>query len=328
MVPPHVGPYLGAAAFTEAWQSFAHAHGRASVAGHSVLGRPIHRFEFGARSGPTILLTALLHGVEVIGSVALLRTLERLFEAKDHALGRLREHARIVVVPIANPDAFAENMDRLARGRLAFRRGNARGVDLNRNFPHVGHAEPSHPFSGSKRPWSPHYVGPHPLSEAESRALVALADEIQPDVAVGYHSFGNMLLYPWAHTEAPNPRASTYQRLGARFSGALRGAPYQVGQATQLYPTLGDLDDWLDARHGTLAFTVEVGDLDRRLLHPRRMVNPFCWMNPSSSASIERAVDDLAPAVHALLTRATHLDREPAPSRLSSAPKPLPVAAR
>lgn len=303
-VSPLHGPYLGAEAFTEAWQSLAHVHrARASVAGNSVEGRPIHRFDFGAPSGPTVFLTALLHGVEVIGSVALLRAMERLFTTRDRALARLREKARFVVLPIANPDAFADNMRRLARGSIAFRRGNARGVDLNRNFPHVGAAAPWHPFAGSRRPWSPHYVGPHPLSEPESRAVVAVADEVAPDVAIGFHSFGDMLLYPWAHTKRANPRAPAYRALGRAFASALRGAPYSVGQATQLYPTVGDLDDWLDARHQTLAFTVEVGALDRRLLHPRRAVNPFCWMNPTSSAAIERIVDDLSPAIHALVAQ-------------------------
>lgn len=304
------GPYMEADAFTDAWAGFAlRAGARASVAGRSVEGREIPRYDFGSPDASrTVLLTALLHGVEVIGSVALLRALE-------HAIGQgLHEHTRLVVMPIANPDAYHANMRRVARGRLAGQRGNARGVDLNRNFPWVASEMPWHPFAGSRKRWSPHYVGPHPLSEPESQAIAKVASALRPDVSIGFHSFGDMLLYPWAHTRAPNPRVSLYRTLGARFGAALEGASFSIGQATQLYPTIGDLDDWLDAELGTLAFTVEVSSLDRRLLNPRRLVDPFCWMNPTESSVIESTVEGLAPAVVALLSAAPVMrarDEEP-----------------
>ncbi len=56
--------------------------------------------------------------------------------------------APTAVLSLLNPDGYAKNI-----------RYNARGVDLNRNFPHQ---------------WSPHSVeasGPSPLSEPETRAL-------------------------------------------------------------------------------------------------------------------------------------------------------------
>jgi len=314
------GPYLEADAFSDAWASFAHSAGAtASEVGRSVEGRPLARYDFGpADASRTVMLTALLHGVEVIGSVALLRALERIIDTD------LLEHTRLVVMPIANPDAFHGNMSRLARGLFAGQRGNARGVDLNRNFPWVTTEIPWHPFAGSRRPWSPHYVGPHALSEPESQAIAKVAAMLRPDLSLGFHSFGNMLLYPWAHTREPNPRRALYSTLGATFGAALRGAPFSIGQATQLYPTIGDLDDWLDAELGTLAFTVEVSTLDRRLFHPGRLLNPFCWMNPSSESVVEATIEGLAPAVAALLAAAPVM-RSREPDRLRPS---MPLAAR
>lgn len=301
-VPSIFGPYLSHEAHVASCAAACGGVGR--VAGTSVEGRPIHRFDVGPRSGVPILLTGLLHGTEVIGSVALAALVETLRTGDSEDADFVRSHARVTVLPVVNPDAHAENMDRLARGRPAFRRGNARGVDLNRNFPEVAPLAAWHPFSGSRHRWSPHYVGPSPLSEPESRAVVAVADDVRPAVALGFHSFGDMLLYPWAHTRAPHPRRAHYRLLGAAFSAALRGAPYVVDQATRLYPTSGDLDDWLDHRFGTDAFTVEVGTLDRRLVHPRRLLNPFSWMNPSEPAAVDDAVDRLVSALLPLLRRA------------------------
>ncbi|MGZ3452068.1 MAG: M14 family metallopeptidase [Polyangiales bacterium] len=290
-----LGPYLDPVEFAARWGVLARRHqAHTEVAGVSVEGRPILRHDFGSE-GPVVLLTALLHGIEVVGSHALLGALERL-------LARGLPKVRLVVLPVCNPDAYVFNMARVSRGEIAWRRGNARGVDLNRNFPQIGSGRSWHPFSGSTRSWSPHYVGPAPLSEPESRTIVEVARAVKPRLALGFHSFGQLMLYPWAHTRAPHPQRATYVAHAHAFTDVMR-TPYRVGQATSLYPTIGDLDDYLDAELGTLAFTVEVGMLDRRLLHPRRAINPFAWMNPSSESSIERTCDDLARGMESFLQR-------------------------
>jgi carboxypeptidase T len=291
------GDYLGLADFESRWRELAAKAGaRETEAGRSVQGRPLWRFDFGSRDpgAPAVLLTALNHGVEVIGSVTLLDVVARLLADR-----RIPERARFTVMPIVNPDAFANNMDRLARGHSAHQRKNANGVDLNRNFPIVGDARSSwHPFSGSSYRFMPHYRGPRPLSEPESRAVHDVAMEIRPRLAVGFHSFGNMLLYPWAHCRKANPRLPLYRQLAAGFSGAMGQVPYRCRQAVEFYPTLGDLDDWLDVQVGTLALTVEVGGLDRRLLDPRRLFNVFWWMNPTR---ILGTVANVSPGVLGLL---------------------------
>lgn len=301
-IPAVYGPYLSHDAHVASCAVACGGVGR--VVGTSVEGRPIHRFDLGPRDGVPVLLTGLLHGTEVIGSVALRALVARLRAGQCADAEHVAATARLTVLPVVNPDAHAENLGRLARGCAAYRRGNARGVDLNRNFPAVAPLAAWHPFAGSRRRWSPHYVGPAPLSEPESRAVVAVAEDVRPVVSLGFHSFGDMLLYPWAHTRSPHPKSAHYRRLGSVFSGALRGAPYVVDQATRLYPTSGDLDDWLDHRFGTDAFTVEVGTLDRRLWHPRRALNPFCWMNPTDPAAVDDAVDRLVSALLPLLRAA------------------------
>jgi carboxypeptidase T len=290
--------YHDALGFDEAWMQLARDAG-ASVtsAGESVEGRAIRRLEFGVPEAPAVLLTGLVHGVEFVGSVALLEFVRAAVSARG---GELLRHARLVVMPIVNPDGLQANCDRIAAGRRAYQRCNARGVDLNRNFPRLLSRMPLNPLGGSRWPRALHYVGPHPLSEPETRALRDVADEVRPRVAVGFHSFGELLLYPWAFTARPNPRRERYERAGRAFVGALQGATYRVMQATDWYATVGDLDDWLDAEYGTLAFTVEVSRPMRRLSNLRRLSNPFAWANPI----------DVAPAVRGVASGVDALVRE------------------
>ena len=120
-------------------------------------------------------------------------------------------------------------------------------------------------------------------------------------LSLAFHSFGNLLLYPWAYTERENERAAEYKRLGGVMTEALPRISYRVRQARDLYSIVGDMDDWLDAELGTLAFTVEVGRPDVRLREGRALMNPFRWMNP---LSIRETCENLTPGVLALLSSA------------------------
>lgn len=298
-LPLLLGPYEDARSFEASWRELGQ-RGRESVAGFSVEGRPIYAFEFGAEAAPSVLLTALIHGIEFIGSVAL-REVVRALLRDETRMRALLDSARFVVLPILNPDSLCHNTARLSRGLPAWRRGNANGVDLNRNFPRLPARLPLHPFAGSRFRASPHYIGPRAFSEPETRALHGVVAKARPLLSLGFHSFGNLLLFPWAFTKSPNPREAQYRKLGAAFNQALMRPKYSLRQARDFYPTVGDLDDWLDHEFGTLAFTVEVSSPDARLIHPRRSYNPFCWMNPTK---VSETVENLVPGVLSLLASA------------------------
>lgn len=125
--------------------------------GQSVLGRPIESVTFGSGE-EVVLILASIHGDEPAGT-ALLQALASHLE--EHP--RLCESRRIVLAPVANPDGFSWG-----------RRGNARGVDLNRNF-----AAPNHRAYGAG--------GPAPLSEPESRAIESMLRRYRPDRIVSIH---------------------------------------------------------------------------------------------------------------------------------------------
>jgi len=115
----------------------------------------------GGRSSPTRwgspraarreLVVGCVHGNEPAG-IAVARVLER---STPRGLD-------LWILPVLNPD-----------GRAADTRGNAHGVDLNRNFPwHWRHLQ------------GLYSSGPRPLSEPESRIVDRLIRRLRPQVTI------------------------------------------------------------------------------------------------------------------------------------------------
>jgi protein MpaA len=116
-----------------------------------------------------LLIHAGIHGEEAETTLALSRALRLLTEPSAHCAAVL-----------------AVNPDGLVRGT----RGNARGVDLNRNFPTKDwHPDPVEHRSTLDDPrdvvLSP---GSGPGSEPEVKALVRLVEELKPDTIVALHA--------------------------------------------------------------------------------------------------------------------------------------------
>jgi murein tripeptide amidase MpaA len=79
--------------------------------------------------------TSTMHGNEIVGYVLLLRLADHLLNAygKDTEISRLVENLQIWINPLANPDGSFSAGNNLTLQYAV--RGNASGVDLNRDFP-------------------------------------------------------------------------------------------------------------------------------------------------------------------------------------------------
>lgn len=254
--------------------------------GTTVQGRtiPVVHLARGEGERPSVLVLANEHGNEVIGSEVALDLLHRLTDPElGGAAAELLELADVVVVPALNLDGRAPCVEALAHGRWGrAQRANAKGVDLNRNFPWVeGSRDVWHPLAGSPRRWSPWYRGEEPLSEPESRALVALVERLRPAVSLNLHSVGRLVVYPWCcKAEAPADEPA-FRAMGEAFVAAQPGRKYAVKQSNAWYAILGDLDDWMYDRFGTLAITVELSAfLDAFPEKPMALIRNSWWMNP------------------------------------------------
>ena len=180
--------------------------------GRSTQGREIEAVRVGdPEASQRMLVVGCIHGNECAGT-AVTRILAR--SAPDFDLW---------LVPNLNPDGLAMR-----------RRQNARGVDLNRNFPSE--------WKRGGRPWDLEYPGRRPLSEPETRAATRLIERIRPDVTIWFHQ-PQAVIRAWGPSV---PAARRYARLsGMRF----RAIRWPAGTAA----------NWQNHRFpGTSSFVVEL----------------------------------------------------------------------
>ena len=162
---------------------------RSAPLGESTRGQPIRAYTLGS-GRPRTVVVGSVHGNEPAGTVVATRLL--------HA-GPPRRGS-ITVVPDLNPD-----------GHAAMRRWNARGVDLNRNFPGT--------WRGLRT------AGSAPASEVETRLAIALIERLRPDVTIWFHQ-PQGLVRAWGPSV---PVARRYARLAGMRFARLRWPP---GSAT------------------------------------------------------------------------------------------------
>ena len=185
----------------------------ARTIGHSVKGRPIRAWRLGEPGERRVVLVSTMHGNEPHTR----RILETLRD------GRAVRGVDLWVIPTYNPDG-------LARGT----RRNARGVDLNRNFPYKWVD-----LDGS------YESGPRPASEPETRAVMSFLEEIDPRRVISFHQ-------PLVGVDTDTKDA----RFARRVARALR-LPRKTLDCGGLCH--GTMTMWFNHRFRGSALTVEYG---------------------------------------------------------------------
>jgi protein MpaA len=182
-----------------------------------------------------VLILAAIHGDESETTVAVSEALRCLPEGE----------LRAAVILCGNPDG-------MVRGT----RGNARGVDLNRNFPTSNWA-PDPVFYKSRAndardiALSP---GPAPVSEPETRALIALIDRLSPRAVVSLHS-----------------ALACVDDSGASHLGRQLADRCALPFLTEIgYPTPGSMGTWAGER-GLNLVTLELEDASLYTLKDRHV---------------------------------------------------------
>ncbi|WP_432477265.1 M14 family zinc carboxypeptidase [Nocardioides sp. GXQ0305] len=201
--------------------------------GESVRGRPIMAYRLGERDEKTVVLFSTMHGDEP-------RTRRILVSLRE---GRPIRGVNLWVVPTYNPDG-------LARGT----RKNARGVDLNRNFPYR---------------WADldgaYESGPRPRSEPETRAVIRFLKDVEPHRIISFHQ-------PLYGVDQ-DTKSRRFARKVARELRLPRKT-FDCGGVCH-----GTMTMWYNHRFDGAALTAEYGaDPSRRMMRkiaPRRVLRVF-----------------------------------------------------
>jgi protein MpaA len=178
------------------------------VIGRSVRGRPIRATRIGGGL-TSVVVVGCVHGNERAGR-AVIRRLREAAPVRDVTLW---------LIDLANPD-----------GCLANKRQNARGVDLNRNFP----------YRWKALPHGTYHSGSRALSEPESRAMHRFLSRERPAVSLWYHQHARLV--------DSYGDASMARRYARRV-----GLPYKF-----FYAAPGSITRWQSHTFGTTGIVVEL----------------------------------------------------------------------
>ena len=180
--------------------------------GWSVQGRPIAFKSYTVSGDQTqqlgrVLLIGGIHGDEYSSVSICFRWMEFLDKDRTNAF-------EWIVVPAANPDGLLQKKSQ---------RQNARGVDLNRNFPsgdwnRLALAQWRARYRENPR----RYPGAYAASEPEVTWLLQQIREFQPDVVIAVHAPYDLLDYDGPPTAPQRVGTLGLDRLGV-FPGSLGG---------------------------------------------------------------------------------------------------------
>ncbi len=219
---------------------------------------------------PEALLTHHQHAREHITVEQALYTLKMLTDeyGVDPRVTGLVDSREIWIVFDANPDGGEYDIE---TGTYRSWRKNRQpnpgsiyvGTDLNRNWGYRWGC-----CGGSSgNPSSETYRGASAFSAPETAAVRDFVDSRvvsgaqQIKVAIDFHSFGELILWPYGYTYEDVPSDMTqhdhdvHAAMGEAMA-ALNG--YAPMQASDLYLTDGTIDDWLYGAHHIVNFTFEM----------------------------------------------------------------------
>lgn len=222
--------------------------------GRSVRGVPIPAFILGPAARPvTAMVVGVVHGDEPQGEYMSLKLLEHLLQqpAEAYATGR------VIVVPVLNPDGKANRT-----------RGNAHGVDLNRNLPSS---------NWRSSPKGRYWGGDQPNSEPETQLLLSLIQAHRPRHILAIHAPYHLINYDGPAKELAKALS---QKNGYRVADGIG------------YPTYGSLGHYC-AEQGIGIITLEVPMVspEDAWHQNREALKAFCFASGASTASRESKPD-------------------------------------
>ncbi|HEY9856640.1 MAG TPA: M14 family metallopeptidase [Stenomitos sp.] len=226
--------------------------------GKSVEGRPIVAIRLTSQPEaklPAILITSGQHARELPPVQLTSRFIHLLTDGygSDTSITKLVDSRDIWIVPIVNPDGrvSVEGGDSMWRKNRRDNGDGSRGVDTNRNAD-------DHWSQGDRDSQSDSFRGSAPFSEPESQALRDLAAKVKFNIAIDFHNYAGMILWPPSYTNAVSKDEAAFREIGNHFA---QSTGYKAGTiANTIYKCYGDFATWAYSNYGTLAYGIELDD--------------------------------------------------------------------
>ncbi|MEO7119274.1 MAG: M14 family metallopeptidase [Candidatus Limnocylindrales bacterium] len=219
---------------------------------------------------PEILIDGLHHAREHLSAEQAIAIIEMLVDGygSNERTHKLVDSREWWIVPMLNPDGGEWDIrngsfHHWRKNRQPNGEGNPVGTDLNRNYGAFWGC-----CGGSSSSYGAlDYRGAAPFSAPEAAAMRdfvrgrVIAGDQQIATHMTFHSTGEQVLWPWAHTYANRGEGMSRDEHGVFVAlgntmAALSG--YTAKQGSDLYITDGDEVDWMFDRQGIFSFTIEL----------------------------------------------------------------------
>ncbi|URM33411.1 DUF5011 domain-containing protein [Cytobacillus firmus] len=242
---------------------------KVKVIGKSEYNRNIYAFSVG-KGDATLFINGSHHAREW------LTTNLNMYMAEQYAIAyrskkkingydakKILDSTTIWFVPMVNPDGVTLQQEGLKsfpskdhkaiinmnNGSKNFKRwkANAKGVDLNRQYD-AGWKQIKSPVS----PTYKNYKGKAPATAAETKAILKFTEEINPEMAIAYHSSGKILYWNYKQNTKNYNRDHVYAKEIRKQTGYSLVYPGKN-------PSGGGFTDWFIEAKKRPGFTPEIG---------------------------------------------------------------------
>jgi carboxypeptidase T len=204
---------------------------------------------------PAALIMGMHHAREWPSVEVPMATIKKLLEDYENKqeFKHLVDSREIWFVPIVNPDGFIYSQEKSKYWRKN-RRDNgdgSYGVDLNRNYGYQWGNTGASSWTSSNT-----YHGTGPFSEPEACAIRDFALQEKFQASISFHTYSELILYPFGYGyNAPNPDEDIFIKMSDKMAEFNR---YRPQNSAELYPAMGDSDDYLYGELKVLSFTFEL----------------------------------------------------------------------
>jgi len=190
---------------------------------------------------------------------------------EDPSEDRVRDvmnNTQIFLIPMVSPDGVeADSRKNCAPnyGPFGFSKEiTSYGVNLNRNYDDPWFLYYLFPMKYhlvmNMLDSSFNYRGPYPFSENETRSVRDFVETQDISISLSYHSYSEVMFYPWMHTTRPAPHEDLFISIGENMSRINKYRLITGGQyiIPRYAGTLGSSENWLYREMGILSFTMEL----------------------------------------------------------------------
>ncbi len=227
------------------------------IVGNSALGQKIPYVFVGNKGGENMIVQGAIHGREHLTALLVVCLAKHLVKNRN-----LHLEGGIYFVPMTNPDGVRlcqEGVgwiaDKQTKSNLIAINGgtdfcmwkaNGQGVDVNVNFDANWGKGEQNVFVKAPQ----NYVGEHPFSTPEARALANFTQKLKPCVTLSYHLKGEEIYWEFGQKAHRRFRDEKFAKAMGSYTGYAVKTPQN---------SAGGYKDWCIQKLRIPSFTLEVG---------------------------------------------------------------------